>query len=250
MFAVLSRAPLRVGFGINPARFGLYTHLVPYDTQGPEREQFMRLVTQSGIGKHAENAESAENAEGRSTGFVLCHAGGAVEAKLWPAEAFAEFCVKLHEKTGLPCVFVGGKEDKEYAREIIEFVRKSGGPEVPAWLQNRVGLLSLDQTAAACREAAVLVGPDSGIAHLAVAVGTPAVVLFGPSDPGKWGPPAGRGEAVRVSVPCAPCSMFGSVKPCRRRVCMERISPDRVLAAVEKFLPSAAGAGSASASEP
>ena len=250
VFAVLSRAPLRVGFGINPARFGLYTHLVPYDTQGPERDQFMRLVTQSGIGKHAENAESAENAEVSRTEFVLCHAGGAVEAKLWPAEAFAEFCVKLHEKTGLPCVFVGGKEDKEYAREIIEFVRKSGGPEVPAWLQNRVGLLSLDQTAAACREAAVLVGPDSGIAHLAVAVGTPAVVLFGPSDPGKWGPPAGRGEAVRVSVPCAPCSMFGSVKPCRRRVCMERISPDRVLAAVEKFLPSAAGTSPASASEP
>ena len=254
VFAVLSRAPLRVGFGINPTRFGLYTHLVPYDTQGPEREQFMRLVKRIGSCTegdfHAESAETclasrvscpkshAENAEDaeRDSGFVLCHAGGSVEAKRWPAEAFAEFCVKLHEKTGLPCVFVGGKEDKEYAREIIEFVRRSEGQEVPAWLQNRVGFLSLDQTAAACREAAVLVGPDSGIAHLAVAVGTPAVVLFGPSDPDKWGPPAERGAVVRVSVPCAPCSMFGSVKPCRRRVCMERISPERVLDAVETFL--------------
>lgn len=278
VFAVLSRAPLRVGFGINPTRFGLYTHLVPYDTQGPEREQFMRLVMRivacterdshaeaaearlasrvSCPKSHAEaaesaemnsHAESAEDAEGDS-GFVLCHAGGSVEAKRWPAEAFAVFCVKLHEKTGLPCHLVGGREDRFYAAEIVHEIsaltsnRETGDGRrdreiaTSDWIRNLVGKLSLEQTASACRKASVLVGPDSGVAHLAVAVGTPAVVLFGPSDPDKWGPPAGRGAVVRVSVPCAPCSMFGSVKPCRRRVCMERILPEQVLAAVETFL--------------
>ena len=259
VFAILSRAPLRVGFGINPTRFGLYTHLVPYDTQGPEREQFMRLVSRIGAcGEetiHAENAEwvfqaeSAESPKGDS-GFVLCHAGGSVAAKRWPASSFAAFCVKIHEKTGLPCVLVGGREDRFYATEIVRNLSalrserktedgKRDGPgdrTPPAWMLNRVGELSLEQTAALCRKAAILVGPDSGIAHLAAAVGTPTVVLFGPSDPDKWGPPAGRGTVVRVSVPCAPCSMFGSVKPCRRRVCMERISPEQVLAAAETLL--------------
>lgn len=260
VFAVLSRAPLRVGFGINPARFGLYTHLVPYDTRGPEREQFMRLVTQSGAcaegDPHAENAEgnshaeNAENAEsGHGSAFVLCHAGGSIPSKRWPAAAFAEFCVKLHEKSGLSCIFVGGREDKEYAKEIIGFIRTfehsadsacfqttQHGSAPPAWIDNRVGTLTLAQTASACREAVLCVGPDSGIAHLAVAVGTPAVVLFGPSDPGKWGPPPGLGEAVRVDVPCAPCSMFGCVKPCLNHVCMDRIPPETVLAAAEKFI--------------
>ena len=149
---------------------------------------------------------------------------------------------------------VGGREDRSYAAEIVREVSAlmskrgtedgnrggSGDVTTPDWILNRVGELSLEQTAVACRKASVLVGPDSGVAHLAAAVGTPAVVLFGPSDPDKWGPPAGRGAVVRVSVPCAPCSMFGSVKPCRRRVCMERISPEQVLAAAETFLSGAA----------
>ena len=94
------------------------------------------------------------------------------------------------------------------------------------------GRLDLASTAAVLARSGLLVGPDSGIAHLAVAVGSRAIVLFGPSDPLKWGPPPDRGIALRESLPCSPCSMFGYTKPCRRYACMSALSVDRVLAAV------------------
>jgi len=80
------------------------------------------------------------------------------------------------------------------------------------------------------------VGPDSGIAHLAVALGTPAAVLFGPSDPKKWAPSEGAGRVVRVDLPCSPCSIFGYTKPCANHECVRGIRAEAIAEALDALL--------------
>ena len=65
-----------------------------------------------------------------------------------------------------------------------------------------------------------------------MAVGTPAVVVFGPSDPAKWGPPDDCGTAVAEPLPCSPCSIFGYTKPCRTFECIQRLSSERIAEAI------------------
>ncbi len=78
----------------------------------------------------------------------------------------------------------------------------------------------------------MLVGVDSGVMHLAAAVGTPVVGLFGPSDPNITGPQGEGHRVVCVDMPCRPC--LG--KSCDiDRQCMRRVTPDMVFSAVERI---------------
>ena len=223
--AALTRAPLRIGFKINTNRRGLYTHLVSYDLDGPEDAQFVRLLEaacggvrtlppRAGILRDAALPALPAGLLPASP-FILVHAGGSAPCKRCPAPALAEACRGVAAEAGLGLAVIGAAEDRAAAADLAARL----GPGAV----NLCGKLDLATTAAACRAAAALVGPDSGIAHLAVAVGTPAVVVFGPSDPAKWGPPAGCGAAVARPLPCSPCSIFGYTKPCRSFVCIEGI---------------------------
>ena len=105
--------------------------------------------------------------------------------------------------------------------------------------ENRAGSLSLAGTWALCAGAALFVGPDSGIAHLADLSGTPAAVLFGSGDPAKWGPRHGRAvTAEPPACPCAPCSRYGTLHRRRgcRYECMAGIGAGAVAAAAGALL--------------
>jgi ADP-heptose:LPS heptosyltransferase len=84
----------------------------------------------------------------------------------------------------------------------------------------------------------VFVSVDSGPAHIAAAVGTPLVVLWGPGILAQTRPIAETGsvEIVREAVGCAPCYGTPMMKACRRNICMEGITPDRVLQAIARRL--------------
>lgn len=234
VLAAWTRAPLRVGFKINTKRNALYTHLVSYDLDGPEEAQFARLLAalsgrvptlppKEGILADAPLRASPAGVVPSGTAFALVHAGGSVACKRWPAIRYAQLCDRLEAECGLQPVLVGGRDDRAFARAVRAACRKPP--------QDTTGRLSLAQVAGISRTAAVFVGPDSGIAHLATAVGARCVVLFGPSDPAKWGP-AHNGAVVRHPVPCGPCAIFGYNKPCRTYACMERIAVEDVVAAV------------------
>ena len=237
VLASLTRAPLRVGFNVNPTRLGIYTHCVNYDLGGPEDVQFGRLLSAL-LGRETplpprpgllSRTRLPSPPPDLPPAFVLLHAGGSVIAKRWPAGQYARLCRALYESKGLPVVLSGSEADRPFAARIAE----GAGDAV----RNLCGRCSLTGTAALCAAARLVVGPDSGLAHLAVALGTPVVVLFGPSDPAKWGPPPEAGAVVRGPLPCSPCSMFGYTKPCRGRDCLLGISPEAVLNACARFLP-------------
>lgn len=237
VMTALTRAPMRVGYKINTNRLGLYTHLVSYDLDGAEDVQFGRLLN-AAMGKDIELPAKfkllaplfASKESTPSSKRILLHVGGSVEAKRWPIEKYAELCKKLVAECGeLELVLLGGKEDIAAANKLCEMCKDIA-------FTNKCGKQSLAEVAEEMSSATLLIGPDSGLAHLATAIGLQTVVMFGPSDSRKWGPAEGCGSVVEQRLPCQPCSIFGCIKPCSSCDCITKLEVDNVVKACSCLL--------------
>ncbi|MBA2849629.1 glycosyltransferase family 9 protein [Thermosulfuriphilus ammonigenes] len=91
--------------------------------------------------------------------------------------------------------------------------------------------LSLEELAELLSEARLYVGNDSGVSHLAAAVGAPTLAIFGPSDPRIWAPIGPRVLSLRLDI-CPPCWP----KPCDERICLEKIGLEDLLEAARSLL--------------
>lgn len=235
LFADWTAAPVRIGFNTVRLRSCLYTDAVPYDLHGPEREQFQRLfrALPGASGLVAAAPPAIGGAAVESPPFAALHLGGSNPSKHWPEERYAALCDALAARApGLRLVLLGGKADRAAALRAATLCH-TAHPEVLA------GTLPLSESAALCASARLFIGPDSGLAHLAEAAGTYAVVLFGSGDPAKWGPAPDGGRAVTApagTCPCAPCSRFGTLHRRRgcRYECIASISVEAVLDAIPK----------------
>lgn len=243
IMARLSGAPVRVGFKINPVRNPLYTHLIDYAPDAHESAQFRALLKPLGIaGEVAALTGLLRHAKlppppqlGRiASGFIALHVGGSASYKRWPASRFAEVASRLGRDTGMACVLLGDGAERELAGEILSLIESRGSAAT-----NLAGSLSLAETAATIRESALFLGVDSGLAHLAVALDRPAVVLFGATDSRKWGFEDRSRAIVRKDLSCAPCCIFGYRKPCRTIACMDLITADEVVESCKRILASA-----------
>ena len=153
---------------------------------------------------------------------IIMHPGAGSHRKRWPAERFAALGASLVRR-GLQVVLIEGPADAEVAAQVQEHA----GLPFPV-------LRDLDtrRLAAALAEAWCFVGNDSGVTHLAGAVGTPTLALFGPTDPASWAP---LGNA-RVLRRCrAQAVRRGQIMVCDDPSCMEAISVDDVLSALASF---------------
>jgi heptosyltransferase-2 len=127
-------------------------------------------------------------------GHVGLHLGAAHgPSKVWPRERAVEFCRALAER-GARAVLLGEASQEGQARDIAR-----AAPVVDLVGRDRPTLLP-----ALLAELDVLVSGDTGVSHLAAALGTPVVVLFGPTDPALTAP-RGPAHVIRWPVPCAPC---------------------------------------------
>jgi ADP-heptose:LPS heptosyltransferase len=115
-------------------------------------------------------------------GATLIHPGAADAARRWPAERWAEVA-RAERAAGRPVVLTAGPGEEALAAGIARAARLPGGAVL------RGGLLEL---AAAVAAAGRVACGDTGVAHLATALRTPSVVLFGPTPPALWGPPPDR----------------------------------------------------------
>jgi ADP-heptose:LPS heptosyltransferase len=96
---------------------------------------------------------------------------------------------------------------------------------------------SLKQVAAVLARCRLYVGGDSGLTHLAAAVGAPAVLaLFGPTDPAIWAPPGEHVTVLTAPGQCVPCAQARDIT-CPAPRCLEDLTPARVLAAAGALLP-------------
>jgi lipopolysaccharide heptosyltransferase II len=155
-----------------------------------------------------------------------CSVGSARPARNWFPERFALLADRLMDELGAAVVFVGGNEDRELVRRVMDGVR---GKAVSA-----AGEFPLVLTAALLARCSCLVSSDTGPLHLATAVQTPVVGLYGSTDPRRTGP-IGKGHRVCIKdLSCVPCEE----KQCPHgtRECMSAITVDEVFEEVRKAI--------------
>lgn len=111
--------------------------------------------------------------------FALINPGAAWPNKRWPPQRFGEIAAFLHEVRGLPSIVLWGPGEQALAEEVV---RGSNGAAQPGPATEIPDLVEV------ARAAALIVSGDTGPLHVAAAVGTPAVALYGPTDPERNGP--------------------------------------------------------------
>jgi predicted lipopolysaccharide heptosyltransferase III len=158
--------------------------------------------------------------------FIVMHPGSRWWFKSWPSERFINLAEQLHETLGYSVVMVGGSKDMRAAEEIVS--------ACGSWVKTLAGQISVLQLAALVQRAALFVGNDAGPMHIAAAMGTPVVALFGPTDPRVWGPWGIGHEVIWKQMDCNPCWQ----SDCQRGElnCMRQITVDEVRHAVTKTL--------------
>jgi ADP-heptose:LPS heptosyltransferase len=156
------------------------------------------------------------------------YAGSSTPYKDWGRERFRELVERLVRERNADVVLVGGRGDRRDA----DWICAQAADHVTAL----AGRLNLRESAAVLRRSAAFIGGDSGLGHVAVALGIPTVLLFGPSDWRKWAREHGRHAVVRQPTACAPCFIFGYHRLCRSRLCMQRITVEDVLDAFDRVV--------------
>jgi heptosyltransferase II len=202
----------RVGYR-GGARAELLTDAVPAAARGHQIDDYLALAERAGAPAATREprltppaADAPERAEARrlldaagappreaSLRFGIQLGAAYGPAKLWPVERVVEFCRLLVARGATP-ILLGTAADDATATRITSAV-----PVASLVGRDRPALLT-----AVLTEIDALVSGDTGVGHLAAALGTPAVTLFGPTDP-ALSAPRGRVAVLTHPVPCAPC---------------------------------------------
>ena len=160
------------------------------------------------------------------SGVLALSPGANWPLRRWRPEFFGELAARVREHQGLTSVVVGSADDAGLAEAVVG---ASAGAAV-----SLAGRTSLRGLAAVAEHARAFVGNDSGPMHIAAAVGTPVVGLFGPNTPVHFAPRGAPSRVLWKRFACSPCSQ----KRCERPddACMDALAVDEVLDALESLL--------------
>ena len=158
--------------------------------------------------------------------LITFHPGASYgSAKRWPVEHFISLGARLQKEKGALILITGTSSESNIADQI-----SSQLPESPIVL---TGKTSVRQLAAVIQLSHLFISNDSGPMHIANALKTPVIALFGPTNPLRTGPFQEPSVVLKKEVPCWPCSYREC--PFDHR-CMTQISPDEVYEACQNFL--------------
>ena len=163
---------------------------------------------------------------------IVIQPGARYPLKVWPQERFAELADRLSK--ALPCRILLGGDAKE--RVIAEAVRERTQCR-PTVVAGRFSLLEFGALAKQCD---LFIGNDGGAMHVAAAVGTPVVALFGPTYPQRWAPRGAPSEILYKGLDCRACYHPVCVRR-QEENCMRLISVDEVFHACMRLLQNASG---------
>jgi heptosyltransferase-2 len=146
-------------------------------------------------------------------------------AKRWPAERYAQLNDRLQEELNANVILVGGPDESDVSREVFD-----GSRIKPVVL---TGQTDLAEAVALLGEVDLLISNDMGLAHIAPAVGTKTLVIFGPTNPETTRPFSDDAVIIREGVDCSPCMLRDC--PIDHR-CMTRISVEEVFEKAKESL--------------
>jgi heptosyltransferase-3 len=238
----VSGAPVRIGFNAEHRWRGKwYTHVVPSLSAMQHRidrdlEALQPLSIQAGskelqLRLTPEESNSADQlldqlGVQRSQSMVILQPGARYWFKAWPPERFAELADQLTSQHGCQVLIGGSDQDIDLAQQIRQMAKSS--------LVIMAGRTTIKQFAAIAKKSALFVGSDSGAMHIAAAVGTPVVALFGPSNPREWGPRGGSVEVLYKELDCRSCFHPTCIRG--EENCMRLIAVHEVCAAAQRLL--------------
>lgn len=252
LLLALTCARRRVGYA-NSGGGALLTHVVPLDERVSWVEQNRRAVALAlgrEVGAARPDALTADERafaarllahlglDGRRP-LVGLHPSGGRALKQWDVARWAEVAARLERDHGATLLLTGGAGDAPLARAIAARLQRLA--------HDLTGKLTLRETLALLERLDLFLSPDTGPMHMACAVGTPSVSVFGPSDPGRYfsggsGAPGTRHVVVRADLWCAPCNLIrrppAECAAAGMPECLEGVTVEQVYAAASRLLAS------------
>jgi len=236
--AYLARIPMRIGYSNSNARF-LYTDRVEYRGDKHEVQRCLDLIGISDDDKYRpkiflddgtnRKAEDLLRSVGAGPDFAVVAPGS-----IWPTKRYPYFPGLIHlvnEELSLPVVLIGGPSDIELSNAIAESCKK-----LPP---NITGETNLLESATIISKAKLAVTNDSAPAHIAAAVDTPVVAIFGPTvQEFGFSPYSEKSSVVDIGeLYCRPCTTHGSARcPQRHFKCMLELQPAKIIEAAKLLL--------------
>jgi ADP-heptose:LPS heptosyltransferase len=201
----------------------LWRTLEPLGIEREEDPQLDYFVEET----EREEARRFMAARGIRAPFAMLHAGATQPLREWPLERFATIARYLARTYGMQTVLVGVERERERSQGLAALIDDLAPVDI-------TGELGLRPTAALMAEAALYVGSDGGAMHIAAAVGTPTVGLFGPGSYHVFSPIGRRTVGITRMFPCSPCAQTTCIRP--NDTCMMAITSDEVIVAIERML--------------
>ncbi|MDD2731208.1 MAG: lipopolysaccharide heptosyltransferase II [Candidatus Portnoybacteria bacterium] len=182
----------------------------------PESEEYIsNLLEREGIKKNSL--------------ILAVNPSASCKSKMWPADRFSAVADKLADKYGMKVVIIAGPKDIKLAEQVTRNMK------CPVY--NLAGKTSVSQLASLLKRCVLFISNDSGPVHIATAVGTPVLSIFGRSQPGlgpkRWGPLGIRDRYIHKNVGCVTCLAHNCT---RGFACLGAVTVDDVVSLSEEIL--------------
>jgi len=234
VWVALARSPRKVGYDQTRelSYLALTERVAPFDPEAHAVKRYLNLAHYLGapptlprfrLGLDAATDISALIPGEADRPLAVLHPVARWVSKLWPLPFWAHLAEWLHAQ-GFQVAVTGSAADRELAASLMAQCR--------APLLNLAGRTSLAQLAGILRKTRLAVTTDTGVMHLAAALGTKVAALFGPTAPWRTGPFGDGHQVVRLGLGCSPCFK----RRCPEPQCLTDLTPEMVEAACEKIL--------------
>ncbi|RPJ09805.1 MAG: glycosyltransferase family 9 protein, partial [Deltaproteobacteria bacterium] len=157
---------------------------------------------------------------------IILHPGSGSRKKVWPPDRFQALGHHLEKRLQSRLLVVIGPAETEETEIALQKM-----PPPPRIFAKDLSLLQLASVMEGCR---LFIGNDSGVSHLAAALGLPVLALFGPTDPAVWSPRGRKVVVVRREIPCSPCPEEKFFQ-CKQWDCMNEVGFGDVLKGLEEI---------------
>lgn len=210
-------------------------HIPAYGEEIPKIEHYLKFADYLGIDRSplewhfnltaGEQASIKDHLSKVTEPFAALFVGTRWESKQWFPSQMSECADQLQGDYGLGVVLLGSKDDQPLAQEVVALSRSK--------LVDLAGRTTLREAIGIIQNARIAVGPDTGLMHIAAALRTPVISLWGATSPRRTGP-YGYGELVlQGKAPCVPCQR----RTCSiGRVCLQSITTEQIGAKIRNVL--------------